>query len=274
MSTGSQNSSTSNPRSKPKLMDQAPDRSVSVITKRERTPRSSITSLETHRSESHSLSREMIVCLDEHLQLHSQQISEMANRQKNMESTANTMVFSLSQALEQLTDSRQHHEAVTLRHNETLLRMDQQYHLMKSQAEESEKSCAQQQQMINSQQRDGAKLISEMQTWFRNQSDRIGVQEQDTGAIKQHLINMREMNRNRTHEPSQSSSMESGHVEVGRNEPMWVRKERVMSQSSDLLHHSDHPPDNQERNHHRKIHKWPGNAEDAFRLRKNLNIRR
>ena len=51
----------------------------------------------------------------------------------------------------------------------------------------SDQSSMQHHQLIDNQERDGARLIAGLQTLFQNQADRIGSQSEDNGAIKQHM---------------------------------------------------------------------------------------
>ena len=213
------------------LAEQECEHSLGGQQKRDRTPRSSRTSLLTVRSKS-SLERDQkektdpsLIEMQGVMQNQNLMLQELHQRQLGMETTANTLVQQMQLAVDRLNASQKQSEQMTalhteaiqqitlqnqnaaaqqkkademaLLHSEAIKQVNYQNHLLAGQSQTTEELIRQHHVMLAEQQEDRKLMAEQMRNAFQEQTSRIGMNTQDNSIMKNHLLQMREENRNR-----------------------------------------------------------------------------
>ena len=172
------------------------------IRSRERTPRNSRLSLQsrpdTYNSMDRMPGRDLLDIVHDQGRRFDGQIHELVQRQKAMETTAGTLVQSLTVALNKLGESQIRQDTMIQLHADALNQVTEQHRIAADQNRRSEVIAQQQQDALSKQQQENALVVEQVKQLFQEQSQRIGSQENYTQEIKTRLQAMTAENRKRT----------------------------------------------------------------------------
>ena len=146
---------------------------------RERTPRNSRLSLQSRPDTYNSVDRmpdkDIIDIVYEQGKRFDGQIHELVSRQKAMETTAGTLVQSLTVALNKLGESQVRQDTMIQLHADALNQVAEQHRIVADQNQRSEVMVQQQQDALSRQQQENALVVEQVKQLFESNHNELGV---------------------------------------------------------------------------------------------------